>query len=326
MGFDLKHLLRRKCQLVANGKGFDSMNINVSSSNVISVLVRLSLIAGARLQYDVLYTDITNAYLNTYTSETVLTRLGDDFGDLDNTTVRIIKALYRLRASDAALGRKLVGTLREMRFIPSCLDGNLWICYHKSSNTVDYIAASVNDALISSCRPLEIFQKLASIYQLKKYDMISRYLRIDLVQKEQNMILLAHLFIRESIRKIELDHEPIKSAEILAKPNAHIELDTSLFLSKQERNVYQRLVGIASWAQIMCRLDISFVVNRYALFQAAPRKGHLEAILQVWDYLGKFLTKGIIINLKEPVFIALAKKHMTKVISKIYILRPLKKF
>ena len=100
-------------------------NVDVSGSNVLSVSVRLALVASARLCQDLIVTDITNAYLNAYTLEFVLIKLGDDFGDLAGKTVRIIKALYVLRASSAAWRCKLSNTLCEMGLIPSRLDSNL---------------------------------------------------------------------------------------------------------------------------------------------------------------------------------------------------------
>jgi len=161
----------------------------------------------------------------------------------------------------------------------------------------------VDDVLLSASKPIEIFQKLASVFKLKKDDTSSRYLGIDIVQKSSNLILSVHSFILEGIRKIQLQlNEEIKKYTTLAKTDLHIELDKSPFLTQTEHKFYRMLVGMASWVHIIGRLDISFAVNRCALFQAAPRQSHLTAIMRVWGYLKYAPYKGILIESSDPVF------------------------
>ena len=75
--------------------------------------------------------------------------------------------------------------------------------------------------------------------------------------------------------------------DIPAPQKYHPEMDTSPFLNDDDTQLYQSYIGILRWAVELGRVDLSFVAGRMACFSAAPRKGHLHALLLVFGYCKK---------------------------------------
>jgi len=97
--FDLNHDFRCKVRIVDGGHRINCIDLDASGSTISSLSLRLALVVGATKQHDVIIADITNAYLIPYTSELIYTKLGLEFHHFAGVTVRIIKALYSLKAS-----------------------------------------------------------------------------------------------------------------------------------------------------------------------------------------------------------------------------------
>ena len=72
------------------------------------------------------------------------------------------------------------------------------------------------------------------------------------------------------------------------EPGDHPELDVSEFLSEEDTQIYQSLVGGMQWAISIGRWDIQTAVMTLSRFGAAHRKGHLLCMHQVYGYLLKF--------------------------------------
>merc|ERR1712176_1152927 len=79
-------------------------------------------------------------------------------------------------------------------------------------------------------------------------------------------------------------------------------MDAFLFLNRYEYKLCRSMVGMASWDLLICRVDVSFAVDRCALFPCALRKWHLDMIIQAWGYLKRLPCKGILIDTEDPVF------------------------
>jgi hypothetical protein len=71
--------------------------------------------------------DIGNAYLEAKTQEKVFVVAGPEFGDLAGHILIVNKALYGLRSSGLRWHERFADTLRDMGFIPSKTDSDVWM-------------------------------------------------------------------------------------------------------------------------------------------------------------------------------------------------------
>ena len=78
--------------------------------------------------------------------------------------------------------------------------------------------------------------------------------------------------------------------------------DTSEKLGLEEHRMFQRVIGLATWAVVTCRPDLAQATNQLNRFQAAPRKGHLEESIRMLDYFGTRGSEGILTDLSPHKF------------------------
>jgi Reverse transcriptase (RNA-dependent DNA polymerase) len=97
--FDVKHDLRRKARLVAGGHLVEARNIDIYSTTVKPISVKLLNVITDKSKLKRLCGDVHAAYVNAYTNELVYAIAGPEFGELEGSIVLIRKALYGLRSS-----------------------------------------------------------------------------------------------------------------------------------------------------------------------------------------------------------------------------------
>ena len=76
----------------------------------------------------------------------------------------------------------------------------------------------------------------------------------------------------------------------------HPEEDTSNLLDEGGISKYHALIGTANWIITLGRFDIAYAVNTLSRYSAAPREGHLKALMRVFGYLDTHPNGRIIID------------------------------
>ena len=72
------------------------------------------------------------------------------------------------------------------------------------------------------------------------------------------------------------------------EPGKHPELDLTPFLPPEKVRVYWSLIGQLSWAVTLGRIDIYTAVMTYSRFRPAPRVGHMEDVIRVFQFLRQY--------------------------------------
>ena len=68
----------------------------------------------------------------------------------------------------------------------------------------------------------------------------------------------------------------------------HPELDTTLFLDEEGKEIYRFLIGCGQWN--ISRFDTQSVIMSMSQYFSAPREGHLERVKRIYEYLSIFLS------------------------------------
>ena len=125
--FDVKMEFSRNDQMIANG----TMNKAPSSLTYSSVIYRDSvnldfLIAGIN-DLDIMARDVGNAYLNAPCQENIWFTVGPDNG-LEKTfkIMVMVRVLYGLNSSGSARRKIFAETLRDMDFVPTVADPDVY--------------------------------------------------------------------------------------------------------------------------------------------------------------------------------------------------------
>ena len=80
----------------------------------------------------------------------------------------------------------------------------------------------------------------------------------------------------------------------------HPELDTTEFLSEEDTQRYQSLIGSLQWLITLGRWDTQTAVMSMSSFRALPRKGHLDRLKRMHSYVNRFRHFMIRFRTSEP--------------------------
>ena len=302
MIFDVKaDTLRRKARLVAGGHLLEALGVDVYSSTVKSISVKLLHVIAHSAKLDALCGDIGNAFVTAYTKEKVYCIAGPEFGDRQGQTVVIKKALYGLCSSAARFHDHLADTFRAMGFTPTRFDQDVWIRKFSDGKTYEFICTHVDDFCIFSRNPQSVMNQITKVYTVKSQGPPEYYLGNDFKRDKKNRWCIgSRKYIAETIKQVESEFGTLTKHDIPMVSGDHPELDDTAILSGESHQKYQMLIGILNWIVALGRLDIGFATSSLSRFVACPRQGHMDRALYVFGYLKKRPNRRYIIDSRDP--------------------------
>ena len=303
MIFDVKQDLRHKARLVAGGHLVDALNLNIYSSTVKGVSVKLLNVIAHKTGMDQLCGDVGNAYVNAFTNKKVYARCGREFGsELEGCIVVIRKALYGLRTSSERWHAHFSDSLRGLEFKPTRYDKDVWIRLNEDGDCYDYICTHVDDFMIVSKNPQSIMDQLKAIYAIKSIGEPEYYLENDYKRDEKGRWAIGcKKYLVEALKRVEKMFGDLKKYSNPMETGDHPELDDSELLDDEGHRKYQMLMGILVWLVNIGRIDVSFATSSLSRFTAAPRKGHMTRALRVFGYLKKRPNRRIVVDSRDPI-------------------------
>jgi hypothetical protein len=322
MVFDIKPDFTRKARLVAGGHMTDPPASITYASVVSRESVRIAFLLAALNGLDILAGDIGNAYLNAPAREKIYIICGKEFGDdLVGRMATIVRALYGLKSSGAAWRECLADVLRELGFTSCRADNDVWIRAAQRPDGTRYyemVLVYTDDILCVSTDPKAIMCKLDQDFMLKK-DSVGppkQYLGASIGRYHFNdgsaecWYMGSDQYIAEAIRNVsnwlEGQGLQLKSRAPSVMPASYQpEMDVSKLLNEEDTNHYQQHIGVLRWAVELGRIDICGEVSMMAAYCAAPRAGHMDAVMHIFAYLKSHERSKLLLDPKylkhEPV-------------------------
>jgi hypothetical protein len=307
MVYAVKHDGRHKARLVAGGHLTD-VPVDSVYSGVVSLRgLRIVLFLAELNGLETWATDIGNAYLEAFTAELVCITAGPEFGDLQGHMLIISRALYGLRSSGKRWHEMFADTMRDLGFVPSKSEGDIWMRMAKEGDIYEYVAVYVDDLAIAVRNPKEFCDLLMEKYKykLKGTGPISFHLGMDFFRDEDGVLCFAP---RRYIDKMVdgytrmFGEKPKQTYTSPLEKGDNPELDTSELLDMDGIKQYQSLIGALQWAVSIGRIDVTTAVMTMSGFRVAPRQGHIERTKRLYGYLLRFRDAAIRILTDEPDF------------------------
>jgi hypothetical protein len=308
MVYDVKHDLRRKARLVADGN-LTQVPLDSVYSSVVSLRgLRLTLFLAELNQLETWCTDVGNAYLEAFTDEKIYIVAGNEFGPREGHTLLIHKALYGLRSSGARWWERFSEVLVDMGFFPSKAENDIWM--RDKGDHYEYIARYVDDLAIASRNPRAITDELQSKYKfkLKGTGPISYHLGCDFYRDTTGTLCMApSRYIDRMIGTYEqmFGSKPKTTYSSPLERGDHPELDISEELGIDGIKQYQTLIGAAQWLVSLGRLDIATAIMTMSSFRVAPRQGHLDRVKRIYGYVSKMRHGSIRFRVGVPDYSAI---------------------
>ena len=303
--FDIKMDLTRKARLVARGSMTEATKEETFASVVSRDTVRLFFLLAALNDLELLSCDIQNAYLAAPNKEKVWTKFTDQLGPEYNGKRAIIaKALYGLRSSGRSFRDYLASNLREMGFVSSKADPDLWMRGALKPNgdkIYEYVISYVDDLVFQGIDPKGFMDSLGQRFTLKPGSIKEpdTYLGVDVKKfripnsddpDKVRWAFESTSYVKKAVADLEKE---LEEADLKLLPNAKTplgsgyrpELDLSPELGSKQLNYYQGLVGVLRWICEIGRIDILMPVSLMSRYLVSARQGHLEQVFHIFAYL-----------------------------------------
>jgi len=309
--YAVKHDGRHRARLVAGGHLTDTPIDSVYSSVVSLRGIRMLTFLAELNDLHVWSTDISSAYLESYTKEKVYIVAGPEFGELEGHTLIINKALYGLKSSGLRWHERFSDVLRHMGFFPCKAERDIWM--RDKGDHYEYIGVYVDDLAIASKDAQSIIDHLTKThnFNVKGTGPITFHLGCDFFRDEDGVLCYApRKYIEKMLdnyrRIFGVKPRPVNSPLIKGD---HPELDTSELLNDSWIKIYQSLIGALQWVIQIGRFDVATAVMTLSRFRVAPRQGHLERVKRVHGYLLKMKHGVIRIRTEEPDYSHIPEKE-----------------
>jgi hypothetical protein len=108
-------------------------------------------------------------------------------------------------------------------------------------------------------------------------------------------------YVTEAIRNVTTWLEQrglmLKTKVSAVLPSTYLpELDTTPLCNDEDHNYFQQQIGVLRRAVELGRIDICTEVSMLAAYCAAPREGHLSAVMHVFAYLKAHTRSKVILD------------------------------
>ena len=246
--------------------------------------------------------DIGNAYLESETIEKNYIVAGPEFGDRQGKILVIRKALYGLRSSGLCFRLKFAETLRDMGFVPSKADGDVWM--RRSGDLYEYVATYVDDLclVLRDCKAFCDELKEKYNYKLKGDGPITYHLGCNYERDPDGTLKVGpKKYIEKMLESFErmYGEQPKEYSTPLEKGD-HPELDTSELCDAKGITDYMHMTGSLQWLISLGRFDVFTATMSMSRYRTAPRLGHLERLKRIYGYVKKMRHGYIRIRTGEP--------------------------
>ena len=317
--FDVKMDFSRKVRLVAGGHKTDPPKDMTYASVVSRESVRLAFLIAALNDLEVLAGDVQNAYLNAGTKERIYTKAGKEFGSNYGKRVIIVRALYGLKSSGAQWRAHMSKTLRDLGFVSSLADPDVWLRAAKKadgSEYYEYALVYTDDLLLLSMQPSLLMKSLEETYKVKPSSISepTQYLgaqvkkwRIEGAENPGKVrwAMSSEKYVKQAVREVETElakiHQILPTKAVTPLTSGYRpEMDVTPELDPSRMRYFQELIGVLRWICELGRVDILCPVAMLSHQLAMPREGHLDQCFHMFGYLKKHDRSTMVFDETEP--------------------------
>ena len=115
-------------------------------------------------------------------------------------------------------------------------------------------------------------------------------------------------YVQTAVKNVEeyvnaQDRKDLKlpsQAETPMRPSYRLDLDVMPELDEKDSAYYKSLIGILRWAVELGRVNICLEVSMMSAHLTLPRKGHLDQVLQIFEYLKKYHNTELVYDPSNP--------------------------
>ena len=115
-------------------------------------------------------------------------------------------------------------------------------------------------------------------------------------EKGETTTWSAKTYLKNVCEKIETLIGPLRCYAHPMDPEYRPELDETPLLALDDVSKYRMLIGSGQWVISLGRFDVMYAVVSLSRYSAAPREGHLKAMMRVFGYLKGYLKGKLVFD------------------------------
>jgi len=285
---------RYKARLVI--KGYKQVN-GIDYEETVAPVARLStlrmlLALAVSRDWHVHQMDVVTAFLYPKIDGVVLMEPPPGIEWLDscfgNRICLLQKALYRLKQAPRLWFQEIDGTLKQMGFIQSLADSNLYtsvkvilILY-----VDDILIASPDIGLVESTK-----KQLYNYYQMKDLGPVRQFLGLEIYQEKDKITVRQSNLILSVLERFGMAQcnglgTPMETArQHRHKAKTELPISPPAVLSPEQQKQYQAIVGSIMYLAVGTRPDLSYTVSVLSKFNASATMENYLAAKRTLRYL-----------------------------------------
>ena len=196
-------------------------------------------------------------------------------------------------------------TMRDqLGFQSSRADQDVWFCKaidEQGNAYYEYVLVYTDDLLCLSKKVKELMTSIEHHYMVKPNSiglperylgaMIRNYRFPDDPAKE-HWFMSSEQYVKEAVQNVKQwladRNGSLKTKATSVLPSGYKpELDVSEYCEEEDFEFFQQQIGVLRWAVELGQIDIAGEVSMLSSYLAAPRTGHVTAILHIFSYLDR---------------------------------------
>jgi hypothetical protein len=237
--------------------------------------------------------DAQNPYLNSDLDKEIYMEVPEGVENAERGEVcMLLKSLYGLKQSANLWNKRISSILQTFGFEPVTAEPSIFI-----DKRGVIIALYVDDLLIFAKNESDIEQvknQVKKAHIMKDMGEVSKVLGIHVTKPNNtgSVRINQNHYIHQIL--VEFGMENAKPASTPMSSSIKLDDETSKILSRDDHELYRRIIGKLMFAAVAVRIDIALAVNRLSQYLSEPRRVHLLAAKHVLRYLKGSPNLGIL--------------------------------
>ncbi len=234
------------------------------------------------------------AFLNAPLKENVYIRCPEGYQLGNEMVLKLDRALYGLVQAPRAWTGMFCKSLANIGCMRSKSDPCL-LTMKDQGRIILAMTVYVDDCLIvgQENEVEDLINKIRSVYEIKDLGEATKYLGYEMLRNREKGILKIHQsqYIRDLQRKYKIDCAGVKTPEGTKEMKIEDE--------ETDIDEYQSLVGSLLYASKSTRPDISNAIRGVARYMTNPKKGNVDNVYRIAQYLTGYGQLGITYDKKK---------------------------
>ena len=233
--------------------------------------------------------NVKTAFLHDKIEKEIYVESSDEFSELKNKVLMLVKTLYDLKQTLRRWYLKLKDFLVFKEWKASSFDTSVFI--HLTGLILIVYVDDIN-ILDSRENQIIVFKKvLATEFEMIDLEECVYYLSLHVSKKSEEIYLHQADFVQQILNRFALND--IKSVSTSTTSNSKLAINKTEIATQDFTRLYQAMIESVNYLSIVSRPDIIFATDRIARYMSNSTENHMKEVHRLYAYLKESMHLGL---------------------------------